>query len=177
MTTVSTALRPAASADAPALIDLVAAVRQVVGMRADWERTAHLVADRVRGHLPGPDILTPDQRRGHPDRPAGHVLHAEPDGAFSVLGLVWRPGQSTRIHDHITWCVVGVLAGIEHEELFDESLKPVGVRDGHAGEVSGFAPPGDIHRIRNTGPGTAISLHIYGTDITRIGSSARRYYS
>ena len=42
---------------------------------------------------------------------------------------------------------------------------------------SSFAPPGDIHRIRNTGTRTAISLHIYGTDITRIGSSARRYYN
>jgi predicted metal-dependent enzyme (double-stranded beta helix superfamily) len=35
---------------------------------------------------------------------------------------------------------------------------------------------GDIHRVRNIGATTAISLHVYGTDITRIGSSARRYY-
>ena len=36
--------------------------------------------------------------------------------------------------------------------------------------------PGDIHRVHNTGETMAISIHIYGTDITRIGSSARRYY-
>jgi predicted metal-dependent enzyme (double-stranded beta helix superfamily) len=161
----------------PTLTDLVAGVRQVIGVRADWARTADLVAGQLRAHLPGPDVLTPDQRRGDPDRPAGHVLHAEPDGTFSILGLVWLPGQSTRIHDHITWCVVGVLAGTEHEELFDESLNPVGVRDSHAGEVSGFAPPGDIHSIRNDGSEIAISLHIYGTDITRVGTSARRYYN
>jgi predicted metal-dependent enzyme (double-stranded beta helix superfamily) len=105
------------------------------------------------------------------------VLHAEPDGTFSILGLVWRPGQSTRIHDHITWCVVGVLQGVEHEDLYDDELNLIGTRENHVGEVSGFAPPGDIHRIRNTGTRTAISLHIYGTDITRIGSSARRYYN
>jgi predicted metal-dependent enzyme (double-stranded beta helix superfamily) len=177
MTTAPTTHPPATSAAAPALLDLVAAVRRVVGARADWARTADLVADQLRAHLPGPEILTPDQRRGHPDRPAGHVLHAEPDGTFSVLGLVWRPGQSTRIHDHITWCVVGVLSGIEHEELFDEALNPIGTRDNPPGEVGGFAPPGDIHRIRNVGDETAISLHIYGTDITRVGSSARRYYN
>ena len=97
----------------------------------------------------------------------GHLLHAEPDGTFSILGLVWRPGQSTRIHDHITWCIVGVLAGTEHEELFDESLNPVGVRDNPVGEVSGFAPPGDIHRIRNVGDEAAISLL----------SSVRRHYN
>ncbi|MFD0520068.1 cysteine dioxygenase family protein [Paractinoplanes durhamensis] len=103
-------------------------------------------------------------------------MHAEPDGSFSVLGLVWRPGQGTRIHDHLTWCVVGVLAGVEREELFDSSLSAVGVRDGFPGEVSGFAPPGDIHRVRNCGGEVAISLHVYGTDITRVGSSVRRYY-
>jgi 3-mercaptopropionate dioxygenase len=42
--------------------------------------------------------------------------------------------------------------------------------------VSGFAPPGDIHRVRHGGDLTAISIHIYGTDVSRIGSSVRRYY-
>jgi hypothetical protein len=28
----------------------------------------------------------------------------------------------------------------------------------------------------DTTDATAISIHIYGTDVTRIGSSARRYY-
>ncbi|WP_181774112.1 cysteine dioxygenase family protein [Amycolatopsis pittospori] len=159
------------------LTDLVGAVRRAVDVGTDWSDTADLVADQLRAHLPGPEILTPGQLLGEPDRVAGHLLHAEADGAFSILGLVWRPGQTTRIHDHITWCVVGVLSGIEHEELFDEALNPLGTRDNAPGEVSGFAPPGDIHRIRNVGDETAVSLHIYGTDITRVGSSARRYYN
>ena len=119
MTTAPAAHHLAVSAPRPALIDLIAAVRRVIAMRADWARTAILVADQLRAHLPGHGILTPGQRRGQPGRPAGHVLHAEADGTFSILGLVWRPGQSTRIHDHITWCVAGVLAGIEHEDLYD----------------------------------------------------------
>jgi 3-mercaptopropionate dioxygenase len=175
--TTSTAHPLAVSAARPELTDLIAAVRHVIAMRADWAQTAFLVADQLRAHLPGPGILTPGQRRGQPDRPAGHILHAETDGTFSILGLVWRPGQSTRIHDHVTWCVAGVLHGVEHEDLYDDQLNPIGARDNHPGDVSGFAPPGDIHRIRNTGSRTAISLHVYGTDITRIGSSARRYYS
>ncbi len=177
MTTAPAAHRLAVPAARPALIDLIAAVRHVIAIRAGWARTALLVADQLRAHLPDAGILTPGQRRGQPARPAGHVLHAETDGTFSILGLVWRPGQSTRIHDHITWCVMGVLQGVEHEDLYDDQLNLIGARDNHPGEVSGFAPPGDIHRIRNTGPRTAISLHIYGTDITRIGSSARRYYN
>jgi 3-mercaptopropionate dioxygenase len=61
--------------------------------------------------------------------------------------------------------------------LFDADLNVIRRSDNHVGDVSGFAPPGDIHRVHNTADSTAISLHIYGTDLTRIGSSARRYYN
>jgi predicted metal-dependent enzyme (double-stranded beta helix superfamily) len=169
---MTSVLRPTASA----LTELVSGVRTAINTHADWARTADLVSDQLRRHLPGRDILTADQRLGDPKKPAGHLLHVEPDGTFSILGLVWRPGQTTRIHDHITWCVVGVLQGVEHEDLYDDRLNPIGENQNHPGTVSGFAPPGDIHRIRNTGIETAISVHIYGTDITRVGTSARRYY-
>ena len=158
------------------LAQLVAGVRTAVAARADWSATAQLVAEQLRLHLPGPDVLTPEQQLGSPDGYRSHTLHVEPDGAFSIIGLVWRPGQFTRIHDHMTWCTFGVIQGVEHEELFDASLNPLGESDNHAGDVSGFAPPGDIHRVHNTGDETAISIHVYGTDVTRIGSSVRRYY-
>jgi predicted metal-dependent enzyme (double-stranded beta helix superfamily) len=72
--------------------------------------------------------------------------------------------------------VFGVIQGVEHEELFDADLKLIGRSDNRVGDVSGFAPPGDIHRVHNTAGTTAISIHIYGTDVTRTGSSVRRYY-
>jgi predicted metal-dependent enzyme (double-stranded beta helix superfamily) len=56
------------------------------------------------------------------------------------------------------------------------SLLWSGHNENHVGDVSGFAPPGDIHCVHNTSETTAISIHIYGTDLTRIGSSVRRYY-
>jgi 3-mercaptopropionate dioxygenase len=158
------------------LSPLVAGIRSAVDSDADWAGTAQLVAEQLRRHLPGPDVLTAEQRLGSPDSYVGHTLYVEPDGSFSIVGLVWRPGQLTRIHDHVTWCVFGVIQGVEHEELFDADLNLVGRSANHAGDVSGFAPPGDIHRVHNTGDKTAISIHVYGTDVTRIGSSARRYY-
>ena len=158
------------------LSQLVAGVRTAVEVRANWTDTAQLVADQLRRHLPTPDVLTAAQRLGSPDDYCGHNLYVEPDGSFSIVALAWRPGQLTRIHDHMTWCVFGVIQGVEHEELFDAGLNLVGRSANHVGDVSGFAPPGDIHRVHNTAEETAISIHIYGTDITRIGSSARRYY-
>jgi predicted metal-dependent enzyme (double-stranded beta helix superfamily) len=44
------------------------------------------------------------------------------------------------------------------------------------GTVCGFAPPGDIHRVVNSGGEPAISIHVYGADIARLGSSIRRVY-
>ncbi|HEX7426240.1 MAG TPA: cysteine dioxygenase family protein [Mycobacterium sp.] len=168
---MTTPTRPAAT-----LSELLDGVRTAVAARASWADTAQLVAEQLRRHLPSPDVLTAQQRLGAPDGYRTHTLHVEPDGSFSIIALVWRPGQVTRIHDHVTWCTFGVIQGVEHEDLFDAELNLVGRGDNHAGDVSGFAPPGDIHRVHNTADTTAISIHIYGTDITRIGSSVRRYY-
>jgi 3-mercaptopropionate dioxygenase len=164
------------SRPASRLAPLVAGIRTAVERHADWAETAQLVAGQLRRHLPTPDVLTAEQRLGSPDGYRAHNLHVEPDGSFSIVALVWRPGQVTRIHDHVTWCVLGVIQGAEHEELFDADLNVVGESDNRVGDVSGFAPPGDIHRVHNTSGETAISIHVYGTDVTRVGSSARRYY-
>jgi predicted metal-dependent enzyme (double-stranded beta helix superfamily) len=160
---------------------LVRAIRAATRRHADWQQTAELVAAQLRTHLPAADILTAAERVGDADGYSCHVLHAEPDGSFSVTAMVWRPGQVTPIHDHVTWCVFGVVQGIEYEELFALDpdgtwLAEVGRNENQPGEVSGFAPPGDIHRVRNVGDDVAISLHVYGADITRLGSSVRRTY-
>ncbi|HEY2549226.1 MAG TPA: cysteine dioxygenase family protein [Streptosporangiaceae bacterium] len=161
--------------------ELVTAIRGITGQHADWQQTAALVAAQLRRHLPGAEILTPGERSGSADGYVSHLLHAEPDGSFSVNALVWRPGQVTPIHDHVAWCVFGVLQGTEYEELFalrqrGTCLAGVGSSENETGEVSGFAPPGDIHRVRNHGTGIAISLHVYGADISRLESSVRRVY-
>jgi 3-mercaptopropionate dioxygenase len=161
--------------------DLVTAIRSATARHLDWQQTAMLVADQVRLHLPGSGILTAEEREGSPDGYVSHILHAEPDGAFSVCAVVWRPGQYTPIHDHVAWCVVGVMQGAEYEELFAlrdgaTALEQVGSRVSRAGEVSGFAPPGDIHRVTNRGSGIAVSMNVYGADIVRLGSSVRRTY-
>jgi predicted metal-dependent enzyme (double-stranded beta helix superfamily) len=160
---------------------LVTAVRAAVDRRANWAETARLVAAELERHLPSAEVLTEEQRTGNQEGYRSHVLHAEPDGAFSIQALVWRPGQTTPIHDHLTWCVFGVIQGIEYEELFvldqeNGCLVESGNSVNKTGDVSGFAPPGDIHRVRNAGDRTAISIHVYGTDVSRVGSSVRRYY-
>ncbi len=159
---------------------LAAAIRREVRVRASWQDTAGRVAAALRRHLPDPGLLTPGQLAGDPAGYQTHLVHAEPDGSFSVVVMVWLPGQVTPIHDHLSWCVTGVLQGAEHEEIFavrDGHLEAVARNRNPAGTVSAFAPPGDIHRVRNAGTGVAVSMHIYGTDITRVASSIRREYN
>lgn len=160
---------------------LLTAIRDATSRHGDWDQTAALVADRLRAHLPGPQILTAAERRGSPGSYVSHTLHTEPDGSFSVCALVWRPGQRTAVHDHVTWCVTGVLQGAEHEQLFEladggRALAQSAARVSSPGDVSGFAPPGDIHQVTCHGDQVAVSVHVYGADITRLGSSVRRTY-
>jgi predicted metal-dependent enzyme (double-stranded beta helix superfamily) len=161
--------------------DLVASIRSATLQHADWPHTAQLVARALRRHLPDPQLLTEQERAGDTDGYRCHILHVEPDGSFSVTAMVWLPGQITPIHDHVTWCVSGVIQGAEYEQLYalapdGRELEMVGRSQNNVGDVSGFAPPGDIHRVRNHGRDTAISIHVYGADITRLGSSIRRIY-
>jgi hypothetical protein len=78
---------------APGLGELVTAVRAAVGRHADWRATARLVTGELRRHLPSSDILTAEQRIGTPAGYRSHALHAKADGTFSIVALVWRPGQ------------------------------------------------------------------------------------
>ncbi|WP_330297358.1 cysteine dioxygenase family protein [Streptomyces sp. NBC_00503] len=165
---------------------LVDEIRTVVERGLPPDLTAYLVGERLAPHLGMPGLLAAEQCEGHSDRYRQHVLHAEPDGSFSVVALVWLPGQETAIHDHVSWCVAGVHQGEESELRY--RLAPATATSGarlvateHVvngpGDVCGFAPPGDIHKVRNSCRTKAISLHVYGADVVRLGSSVRRVYT
>ena len=162
---------------------LLRAVRAEVRLALGWQKTADRVARALRANLPDPaDLLPADLRNGDPVGYQSHLLYAEPDSSFSISAMVWLPGQETAIHDHVAWCVTAVLQGREDEEIFaltdgGRALALAAHNVNPAGSVSGFAPPGDIHRVRNTSDSVAISMHIYGADISRLGNSIRREYT
>lgn len=157
--------------------DLAGAVRTTAPGRARVDAVGHALAP----HLGDPRLLAPADCVGDPDHYRQHVLHVADDGAFSLVALVWQPGQTTVVHDHVSWCVVGVHTGEEHETRYrlvdgGRALAVDGTDVAGPGTVAGLLPPGDIHRVTNTASTTAISLHVYGTDVTRRGTSIRRRY-
>ena len=161
--------------------ELVAELRLQIGASHNWEDAAARAATALQATAPSPDVLTAAERQGSADGPAGHLLHVEPDGSFSMIAIVWRPGQWTPIHDHVTWCVFAGLDGEVAEQLYEldaqsATLIDAGRRDCPAGTVRCEVPPGDIHRLGNVRTEPAITLHVYGTDVDRLGTSARRIY-
>ncbi|MEU9056736.1 cysteine dioxygenase family protein [Streptomyces sp. NPDC048384] len=185
MTSASTAPGAFTAARTTDRLDaLLAGLREDVGRGLPPDLTAHLVGERLAPHLGAPDLLTDEQQQSDPTQYRQHLLHAEHDGSFSVVALVWLPGQGTSVHDHVSWCTTGVHQGQERERRYrllpaaDGAARLVATTDvlNKQGEFCGFAPPGDIHRVWNAGPSTAISLHVYGADISRLGSSVRRVY-
>jgi predicted metal-dependent enzyme (double-stranded beta helix superfamily) len=167
----------------PVLNELIHSVRSVLASERDTGKVARWTAAALRPFLGNPGLLTPEQQEPDPTRYRQHVLHPDDEGRFSIVALVWLPEQSTAVHDHVSWCVVGVHQGCEHEIQYqvirdgaDQYLLSIGESTITAGSVSVLQPPGDIHAVVNPGPETAISIHIYGTDVRKHGSSVRYRY-
>ncbi|MEU1485150.1 cysteine dioxygenase family protein [Streptomyces sp. NPDC005752] len=166
------------------LAHLVADIRAAVRAGgADEEHSGRRVAAAVAPHLRGEGLLTPEQLEPDPRSYKQRILHVEPGGIFSVVALVWLPGQRTAIHDHVSWCVTGTYVGAEEEIRYrfveDQEkpcLVPVAVTTNKAEAVDFIAPPGDIHEVRNSAGCTTVSIHVYGADVGRLGSSIRRTY-
>ncbi len=119
------------------------------------------------------------QQPGH-DCYRQHLLHVSPSRRMSVVSLVWLPGQHTPIHDHVSWCVVGVYRGAEREtryRLVNGALHEVETIDAQAGHVEVLIPPAEnIHAVTAAGDERTISIHVYGADIERLGSSIHRRF-
>ena len=139
------------------------------------------IAERLKPLLATDGWLAPEHQRGSADGYRQHLLHVSKSRRLSVAALVWLPGQRTPIHDHVSWCVVGVYRGVEretHYRLDDRGrLVPSGTFEAPAGHVEALVPPAEnIHSVTAVGNEKTISIHVYGADIERLGTSILRRY-
>lgn len=152
--------------------------------RDDEARLVELTRLRVAQLVLQSGVLPDSACEGSPERYTQHVLHVAPDRSHSVVALVWYAGQRTPIHDHVSWCVVGVYEGEESQTLYRLSedqgelcLVETGREIAAPGSCTALIPPAEnIHRVENAGAGRAISIHVYGADIERLGSSINRTF-
>jgi predicted metal-dependent enzyme (double-stranded beta helix superfamily) len=118
------------------------------------------------------DWLPDEFAQPNPERYQQYLLHCDPLERFSVVSFVWGPGQTTPVHDHTVWGMVGVMRGAETCEEFEvESasgrLRPTGAHQLPVGAVDLVSPRiGDIHKVSNALPDrVSISIHVYGANI------------
>jgi predicted metal-dependent enzyme (double-stranded beta helix superfamily) len=139
------------------------------------------VAAALMPYLGRRDLLTPADRRSAAHHYRTNVVHVGAGGAYSVVALVWRPGQRTPIHSHRSWCVVGVHEGRELERTFRHRsgrLVEQGQQLIEAGTVTWLAAGNDdIHDVSNTASGTTVSIHVYGLDYRATSSSILDTYA
>lgn len=159
----------------------------LVARRNDPWEIARETEGRLAALISHPEFLEEHQREPDTDRYRQHVIHVHPDGKYSIVALVWQQGQETPIHDHVCWCVVGVLQGREtetryelHEDNGSSVLVKVEESEYAPGDVCALVPPDEnIHKVANSGghgDKLTISMHIYGANIAELGTSINHIF-
>lgn len=125
------------------------------------------------GQLVSHDDWLPDEYAiPSPERYQQFLLHADSRQRFSIVSFVWGPGQTTPIHDHRVWGLIGMLRGAEYSQGFARSEDGRLVQQGEAihlepGHVEALSPESnDVHQVSNAfSDRISISIHVYGANI------------
>ena len=128
--------------------------------------TRNLLADLVRR-----DDWLPDAFAAPGEKYRQYLLHCDPLQRFSVVSFVWPAGETTPVHDHTVWGLIGMLRGAEIGQRYDRA--PDGTliagESGRLepGDIDMVSPTvGDIHTVSNALTDRAsISIHVYGANI------------
>ena len=165
-----------APADAVAL--LMAEIGEACGGPAD--AMGRHIKEALRVAAASPDILLPEWRVPCAGCYARHMIGCDPAGRFTVLSLVWSPGQCSPPHAHDIWCAYAVVESTLTETLFTfDAARGIAVPAGTVARAPGyacFAGPGleQIHRLAKAGVVPAISIHVYGVEGSRVGTHVNR---
>ena len=137
------------------------------------QRVKHVLQQTVGG---GADLLDPAMLRVDPGHYARRLLHRDPDGRYSVVVMVWGPGQGTDLHDHAgRWCVECVHKGTISVTSYAMTTPPtaqlsdfriVEVVQAGPGAAGALIPPFEYHRIENPKSETAVTIHVYAGELT-----------
>jgi predicted metal-dependent enzyme (double-stranded beta helix superfamily) len=113
-----------------------------------------------------------------PDRYARRLLHRDPAGRYTVIVMVWGPGQGTPLHDHAgIWCVECVyrgriqvtsfaVRGGDPETGVVEFEQQADIVAG-CGEAGALIPPFEYHVLANADSTSSVTIHVYGGEMTR----------
>jgi predicted metal-dependent enzyme (double-stranded beta helix superfamily) len=125
----------------------------------------------------GEKFLDPRYLVPNPERYARRLLHRDPAGRYSALVMVWNNHQGTPLHDHAgMWCVECVYQGRIRVTSFSVrggdpetgvvQFQQEAVIHAGPGEAGALIPPFEYHVLENAGEEPAVTLHVYGGEMT-----------
>jgi predicted metal-dependent enzyme (double-stranded beta helix superfamily) len=151
----------------PSLERLVAAVEASLADRCliDDRARAEAMRPAMAELLADPAPMPPGAEEALDGAAVGNLVHADPDGRFHVLAVVFPEGTSSGVHHHGCWGLIGYLRGGDEETRYRwDGARPVEASRHvwHQGDITALLPEqGDgWHRVRNPGPGTGVSVHV-----------------
>lgn len=110
---------------------------------------------------------------------ARHLAYKSDEHGYTVVAMVWGPGQGTPVHDHAgVWCVEGVVDGtieVQQYRLLERNgerfrFTPEGTVTAGCGSAGSLIPPFEYHTIANALPDRpSITLHVYGAELEDCG--------
>lgn len=126
----------------------------------------------MHGLITHDDWLPEAFAKPHPDKYQQYLLYCDPFERFSLASFIWGPGQTTPVHDHTVWGMVGVMRGAEccDEYAWNSAHTQLAKTGEHRVEPGGIdlvSPSiGDIHTVSNAfADRVSISIHCYGANI------------
>ena len=162
----------------PSRVDeLIRRLDAAVDVRDDEARCQNVKQVLIDVVKSGESFVEPRYLEPAPDRYARRLMHRDPQGRYTVLAMVWDRTQGTPLHDHAgTWCVECVYRGRievtsysvhggDPETGVVQFEKETVVLAG-PGEAGALIPPFEYHMIRNPDSSPAITIHVYGGEMT-----------
>ena len=157
--------------------ELIRRLDEAVAVHDDAARCRNVKRVLMEIVSSGEQFIDPPFLKPAPDRYARRLMHRDPQDRYTVLVMVWDREQGTPLHDHAgTWCVECVYRGRIQVTSFSvrggdpetdvvqfekETVVMAGV-----GEAGALIPPFEYHMIENTDAAPAITLHVYGGEMT-----------
>ena len=158
--------------------ELIRRLDEAVGSAPDDETRCRNVKRALTDVVSsGQDFVDEPFLKPAPNKYARRLLHRDPAGRYTALVMVWDKGQGTPLHDHAGhWCVECVYRGRIRVTSYSvhggdpdtgivrfekEQVIHAGV-----GEAGALIPPFEYHVLENPDPTPAITIHVYGEELT-----------
>ena len=158
----------------PALKTFINGIEQVVEQGETEEVTTEKVAALMGKFLQEPAAIPENMKKPNSEKYTLYPLYIDEENRFSIASAVWDVGQSTPIHDHQTWGVIGIVQGKEDEvhytiptngnppELLERRVL-------QAGDVAVCCTSDqDIHQVSCASTIPCVGIHVYGANIGEI---------